>query len=100
MGEDQVSGHGFKPDECDACSWVTDNLTEMDAYARTLGHGPFTPDNEKEWAWLCSVCMSTASGTAHLYPRHRDDAEVLSMLAWGINAILDALKTRPSVPSD
>ena len=99
MGEAQVS-HEPKPDECDACGWETDALTEMDAYGRTAGHGPFTPDSEKQWAWLCSVCMRTASGTAHLYPRSHDNAEVLSMLAWGINAILSALETGTSVPTD
>ena len=36
-----------------------EGLVETDAYARTRGHGPFTPDNEKQWAWLCAICRGT-----------------------------------------
>lgn len=75
----------------------TDRLTKTDAYARTPGHGPFTPNEDKEWAWLCDVCRSTMAGNTYLYPRNYEHgtALVMQMLAWGINEI-----KRTVVPSD
>ncbi len=86
------------PEECEFCAWETTALTKTDAYARTPGQGPFTPDEEKEWAWLCDVCRSTPAGNAHLYPRQRQlaDIEVLQTVAWGINYI--ASLTRDVTP--
>ena len=83
--------HTPKSEECDSCGWETDALTETDAYARTPGHGPFTPDEEKTWAWLCEVCRSTPAGTAYLYPRNYENHEVLSTTAWGINYLADKI---------
>lgn len=86
-----MSGHQGKPEECDNCSWETSALTECDAYARTRGHGPFTPDDEKEWAWLCEVCRSTLAGNAYLYPNQYPNGDVMAVVAWGINRILAGL---------
>lgn len=89
-----MPGHTDKPDECESCLWETKDLTETDAYARTPGHGPFTPDDQKEWAWLCNVCRSTLAGNAHLYPRQYEHADVMSVVAWGINRILAEIASR------
>ena len=86
-----MAGHQPKSEECDSCGWPTEELTEVDAYARTKGHGPFTPDDQKEWAWLCEVCRSSYAGNAYLYPRNYDDDIVLRTIAWQTNAILDAI---------
>jgi hypothetical protein len=81
-----------KPDECDACGWPTSYLTECDAYARNPDHGPFTPEEEKERAWLCEVCRSTYAGNAYMYPRQYDNRQVLSTIAWGINRVVDEVR--------
>lgn len=83
-----------KPEECDACGWETTDLTETDAYARTQGHGPFTPEEEKEWVWLCNVCRSTLAGNVYLYPRNYSGglSVIAPTLCWGINAILSAVR--------
>jgi hypothetical protein len=74
-----------QPEECEACLWKTDQLTKTDAYARQRGHGPFTPDEEKTWAWLCDVCRSSFSGMAYCYPNNYPDSTVLWMIAWQTN---------------
>lgn len=86
--------HTEKPEECSCCGWATTELRECDAYARTPGHGPFTPDEEKVWAWLCEVCRSTFAGNTYLYPRNYDPvvAQVLPMVAWCANRILAEVK--------
>ena len=78
-----------RPDECECCQFETEHLTKTDAYARTRGHGPFTNDEDKEWAWLCEVCRSTPTGNAYLYPTlySLDLLETLVTIAWGINEI-------------
>lgn len=87
-----MSGHTEKPEECESCMWSTDELEEVDAYARTPGHGPFTLENEKQWGWLCNVCRSTMAGNAYLYPNSEHyDTPTLQTVAWGINAILDEI---------
>lgn len=86
--------HVENPGECDACGWKTDQLQECDAYARTRGHGPFTPEDQKEWSWLCNVCRSTLAGNVHLYPDQYsgETATIVTTLCWGINAVLDAIE--------
>jgi hypothetical protein len=83
-----------QPPECDCCGFPTAKLTKCDAYARTLGHGPFTPAEDKEWAWLCQVCRSTHVGNMYLYPRNYDHGTALigRTINYGINAILAAIK--------
>jgi hypothetical protein len=78
--------HTEKPEECSNCQWKTTDLTEVDAYARTRGHGPFTPDSEKQWGWLCRVCYETDAGAAYVYPDfHMEDAFTLRVMARGLN---------------
>jgi len=86
-----------KPDECDACNWPTEHLEERDAYARNPDHGPFTPEEDKQRAWLCEVCRSTRSGNAYMYPTSHDTgtASVLNMVAWCTNRILAAIQETP-----
>jgi len=83
-----------KSEECDCCGWKTEALTQTDAFARTQGHGPGTPREEKEWAWLCEVCRSTMAGNSYLYPRQYPDATVLQMLAWQTNYLASLIKER------
>jgi hypothetical protein len=85
-------GHTEKPEKCANCHWETGALKECDAYARVRGHGPFTPDDEKTWAWLCEVCRSTYAGSAYCYPDNYESRDVLAMLAWGINRVLAEIK--------
>lgn len=99
-----MPGHRPKPDPddgegCDSCGWITDDLEEFDAYARTTGHGPFTPDDQKEWAWLCRVCRSTYAGNAHLYPRNYPDQPTLKTIAWGINYVAEVVRKTLASPS-
>ncbi len=86
--------HSEKPEECGNCGWATDQLSEVNAYARNPDHGPFTPDDQTTWAWLCDVCLSTPAGNAYLYPQqYSGDVQVLgATLNWGINAVLAAIK--------
>lgn len=85
--------HTEKPEECENCMFGTNELVECDAYARTIGHGPFTPDDQKQWAWLCEVCRSTYAGNAYLYPFSSGyDQPTLATIAWGINRILQAFR--------
>lgn len=84
-----------KPDPedsyCDCCQFQTTELTLVDAYARTFGHGPFTPEQDKEYAWMCDVCHSTLAGNAYLYPRQYEYEVYLisATINWGsTNAIL------------
>jgi hypothetical protein len=74
-----------QPEECESCGWATVQLTKTDAYARTHGHGPFTPNEDKVWGWLCDVCRSTFAGNAFQYPNQYPDARVLQMIAWQTN---------------
>lgn len=91
-----MTGHQPKPEECENCGWETDELTETDCYARGHRTGPMSPDDEKEFAWLCDVCRSTFAGTAFQYPRqYADQAAVLQTIAWGINRILHEIRTAP-----
>lgn len=83
-----------QPEECECCMFATIELTKTDAYARTLGHGPFTPDEDKQWAWLCQVCRSTHAGNMYLYPRNYDDGIAMlgSTVNFGVNTILAAIR--------
>lgn len=89
-----------QPEECECCQWKTTELVKCDAYARTHGHGPFTPAEDKQWAWLCLVCRSTFAGNTYLYPRNYSyDTHVIgATVCWGINAILDALHSQVATP--
>jgi hypothetical protein len=80
-----------QPEACEACLWETLDLTLTDCACRG-GRGPFTPDAEKTWAWLCLVCRSSYSGMAFQYPMQYENATTLHMIAWGINRILAELK--------
>lgn len=93
MATDDGYGHRSHSGECDSCNWKTDDLTKVDAYARLQGAGPFTPDDEKPWGWLCEVCQSTYAGNAWLYPRQYDNEPLFATVAWGINRILAEIRT-------
>jgi len=86
--------HTIKSIECDSCGWETTELVETDAYARTPGHGPFTPDNEKTWGWLCIVCRSTFAGNAYCYPNQYENKELFVTIAWGINYLADQINKK------
>jgi hypothetical protein len=75
--------------------FTTADLTEIDAYARTPGHGPLTPDDQKEWAWLCQVCRSTLAGNAYLYPGQYQNQPLFALVAWGINHIASLIGPEP-----
>ena len=90
----ELAPHTEKPEECDNCQWLTDDLKEYDAYARTQGHGPFTLDEDKDWGWLCIVCCSTWAGRAYQFPRQYEDADVMAVIAWGINYLASILRER------
>lgn len=85
-----------QPEECQCCLFPTAALTKCDAYARTSGHGPFTPEAEKQWAWLCEVCRSTYVGNMYLYPRNYDTtlAYIGAAVNYGTNLILAAIEGR------
>lgn len=86
-----------KPEECDCCQFLTDALTEYDAYARTAGHGPCTPEHEKARAWLCNVCASSYAGTCYSYPRNPGNYEnmpMYAMIAHCTNMILQELRKK------
>jgi len=82
-----------KPEQCDACGWETKELTEYDAYARTPGHGPLTPEEEKQRSWQCIVCASTHCGTIACYPRNQhENVDMIRTLCWGINYLASLIK--------
>jgi len=89
-----MAGHEPMPEACDACGYETADLTEKDAYARVAGAGPFTPENEKMWGWLCDVCRNTMVGNAWLYPRNYDPMllNLGSAINYGTNLILDEVR--------
>lgn len=74
-----------QPDSCESCGWETEHLVKTDAFARIRGHGPFTPNEEKVWGWLCQVCRSTFAGNAWLFPRQYENQPLFALVAWGIN---------------
>jgi hypothetical protein len=85
-----MSGHHEHWGECDSCGWKTEALTEVDCWARVRGAGPFTPDDEKVWAWMCEVCRTSPAGTAYVYNWGEDkNASVLRMLAWQTNYLTE-----------
>ena len=81
-----------QPEECESCNWTTTELTKTDAYARTRGHGPMTPNEDKIWGWLCHVCRSTYAGNAYCYPDQYENQTVLSMIAWQTNYLASLIK--------
>ncbi len=81
-----------KSEACDACGFETEALTEVDAYARTQGHGPFTPEEEKARGWLCAVCMETHSGNAYCYPRQYPDCLIHFDIARCTNIVLAEIR--------
>ncbi|HJZ06361.1 MAG TPA: hypothetical protein VJ327_11025 [Patescibacteria group bacterium] len=74
-----------KPEECEACRFETDDLTFYD-------HGPGYPEGAGHW--ICKVCACTMSGNAHRSPGCYKEYEVLHMLSYCTNLILDALKKK------
>lgn len=86
--------HTQKSEECDCCGFPTPELEEVDAYGRTPGHGPFTPDDEKQWAWLCHVCRNTHVGNIYRYPRNYQSGDFIigSAINYGTNLILDEIR--------
>lgn len=85
-------GHQPKGDECDCCHWETTDLEEVDCYARIRGLGPFSPDDQKCWAWMCKVCRSTLVGNSYQYPNQYPDAVVMQLIAWQTNYLVDVAK--------
>lgn len=83
-----------KPEECDSCGFGTAELHVVDAYARTPGHGPFTPAEQKQWTWQCTLCYSTMVGNAYRYPRQYEESvrEIGAILNFGFNTVLVAIK--------
>lgn len=86
--------------ECECCLFKTDELELTDCYARTPGHGPFTPNHEKQWGWLCNVCRSTLAGNTFMFPRQydRNTAVILQTIAWQTNFLADV--TRQALQSN
>lgn len=78
-----------QPPECESCNWETPDLTKTDAYARVRGHGPFTPNEDKTWGWLCNVCRATPAGNAWLYPGNYENQPLFATVAWGINFLAE-----------
>lgn len=91
--------HTEQPEECDSCHWVTNTLKEYDAYGRVQGHGPFTPDDEKTWCWLCEICAGTYAGSAYQFPQGYENHEVLASIAWVTNRIIAELRSSPDPAS-
>lgn len=88
-----MTGHRPKTEECECCGWETPDLEEVDCYARTPGAGPFSPDDQKEFAWMCKVCRSTMAGNSYQFPRQYPNADVLQMIAWCTNRVVDEFRT-------
>ena len=65
---------------CDSCGYETDNLTTYRDY----------PAEEK--VRLCNVCASTKAGNAQQYPNQYPNRDVLEMIAYTTNMILDEIK--------
>lgn len=42
---------------------------------------------------LCSVCANTPAGNAEEYPNQYKDTELMKLVAWGINRILDEVRS-------
>lgn len=53
--------------------------------------------NAGKSAQLCEVCASTMAGNAYFYPNPHVDADVLRMIAYTTNMILDALQGRQAM---
>lgn len=85
-------GHTEKTDYCESCLFETDDLKEVDCYARVPSAGPFTPDDQKVWGWLCEVCRDSYAGMAYQFPRNYENQPVLAMIAWGVNHIASLIK--------
>lgn len=90
-----MAGHQPQPKECEFCGFETDQLHEVEAYGRVPGQGPFTPDDEKEWGWLCGVCWASPAGNAFSYPRHHaNDTVALRTIAICTNMVLAKIASR------
>lgn len=78
---------------CACCGYPTTDLEPCDGYATVLGLGPFSPDEDKPWLWLCNVCRSTQVGNTALYPRNysHDVATLGAAINYGTNAVLAAI---------
>lgn len=95
MSDDWL-GHHEKSEECDYCSFFTDELEEIRAYARLDGAGPFTPDDKIPWVWLCRVCRGTLVTNSFLYPRNYEGyLQIIGQsMNHNTNLILQAIKER------
>jgi hypothetical protein len=90
-----MSGHEAPWGECESCGWETDDLIEVDCWARVKGVGPESPEEEKVFAWMCKVCYSSPAGTSYKYGWSDErGAQVLRMIAWQTN-YLASLKGTP-----
>ena len=88
-----MSGHQEPWGECESCGWETDALVEVDCWGRGRGLGPLSPDDEKPWAWMCTVCRQSPAGTSYQYAwRDEQGAQVLRMLAWQTNYLASLLE--------
>lgn len=72
-----------KPEECDACSFETDNLNYYE-------HGAGYPKGAGQW--LCEVCWQTKSGNANRAPHAYHDPDALHMIAYCTNLILSEIR--------
>lgn len=72
---------------CDACGYATD-LAEY----RTYPHMQ-EPGTKR----LCEVCANTMVGRALEHPRAFQDAELMKLVAWGINRVLTEIRGEPFV---
>lgn len=76
-----------KPAECDCCQFKTEQLV---AYGTTRG-SPKQPCPDK---WLCDLCASTMTGTAHEYPEQYAEGnayEVMRTICFVGNTVLAAI---------
>lgn len=69
-----------KPEECEACGFITEKLTFYELFRRDDGH------------WLCEVCESTVSGNVHEYPTMYKNTEIIKMIAWCVNFIVKEIR--------
>jgi len=69
-----------KPDECDSCSFTTQELTIVEA-----------PYADNPTAWFCNVCYGSLAGNAYLYPSQYDQGAVLRHVALCTNMVLQKL---------
>lgn len=81
-----------KSDQCDSCQFET---TALHRYVGARGFA-----EKQDAAWLCTLCWSTMTGTAHAYPeQYRESGVVLKTICYVGNTILAAIKEKKDAPA-